>query len=80
MPWSLPALAARRMVMSPRLSPDGHLLAGTVQGDTNATSDIWVIDLDRHTERRLSYEPGHNGSATWSPDGKYVAYACEAGV
>ena len=69
-----------RIVMSPRLSPDGRLVAGTVAGDTNATSDVWVIDLDRRTERRLTYEPGHNGAAVWSRDGRYLVYACEAGI
>jgi Tol biopolymer transport system component len=69
-----------RLLIGPRLSPNGRLVVGAAQGDGNVSLDLWVVDLDRHSERRLTYEPGINNSPEWSPDGKSIVYSCDAGV
>ena len=64
----------RGALFGPRLSPDGRL-AVAARGSPS-DSDLWVYDLARGTERRLTFEPGVDGFATWSPDGQHVVYRC----
>jgi TolB protein len=51
----------------PRWSPDGRRLAVLKQGQ------VWVMQGDGSGQRRLSTRPA--GGASWSPDGKWVAFA-----
>jgi eukaryotic-like serine/threonine-protein kinase len=36
--------------------------------------DVWVFDLSRGTETRLTFDIDGEGTATWSPDGHRVVY------
>ncbi len=55
------------------LSPDGSRVAeGRV--DDHGVWAVWMLDLERGTNTRLSFEAG-GGSATWSPDGKEIVFA-----
>jgi len=59
------------------LSPDGSRVAeGRV--DDHGTWAVWMLDLERGTNTRLSFEGG-GGSATWSPDGGQIVYAPSGG-
>ena len=53
------------------LSPDGTRVA--LIGGTNGSADLWISDLERGTQARLT-----NGQSafnpTWSRDGKLIAY------
>jgi TolB protein len=51
----------------PRWSPDGRQLAVLHKGQ------IWVMKADGTGQRRLSTRPA--GGASWSPDGKWIAFA-----
>jgi hypothetical protein len=53
-----------------RLSPDGRRLA-FVQG--GATDDIGLLDLERGTSRRLTFQ-GSNSYPVWTPDGARVVF------
>ena len=53
-----------------RISPDGRRLA-FVQG--GATDDIWLLDLERGTSRRLTFR-GSNSYPVWTPDGARVVF------
>ena len=55
-----------------RLSPDGTRMV-FVMGDLNARQ-IWVADLARQTESRLTFQAREVARPVWSPDGKQVAY------
>jgi eukaryotic-like serine/threonine-protein kinase len=57
---------------SPRLSPDGTrvILTATVGGNT----DLWMYELGRETERRLTSDPAWDGHAVWSPEGDRIAF------
>jgi Tol biopolymer transport system component len=59
----------------PTLSPDGTMLAVERRdSDSNAT-DLWTVDLARAAFSRLTTSPGFEDVATWSPDGRRIAYA-----
>ncbi len=66
-PWSLP-----------RLSPDGRRVA-VVRERPDARSDLWLLDLERGTPTRLTFQPARYWPAAWSPDGKQLAYAADTG-
>jgi serine/threonine protein kinase len=55
------------------LSPDGTRVA---EGRTDAqgTWGVWMLDLARGANTRLSFEGG-GGSGTWSPDGTQIVFA-----
>ena len=65
---------------SPDLSPDGRSLvmslATTGQG---SLGNVWVRDLVRGVQTRLSFEGGAEWDATWSADGTHVAYTADDG-
>lgn len=54
-------------------SPDGTtVLYGA--GDHEGHGDIWVVGLDGRPERRIVSTIGNDLGATWSPDGRSIAY------
>jgi serine/threonine protein kinase len=57
------------------LSRDGRRLVEmrTVEGN----SDVWLIDIDRGTRRRLTHDPARDAVPVWSPDGRDIFYASE---
>jgi Tol biopolymer transport system component/predicted Ser/Thr protein kinase len=59
------------------LSPDGTRVAEG-RMDDRGTWVVWMLDLARGTNTRLSFDAG-GGSATWSPDGTQVVYAPAGG-
>ena len=67
-----PLSAPPRPYRMPRISPDGRRIS---LGGVDA--DIWVYDLSRDTLTRLTFLGGN--TAVWSPDGKHVAFASNAG-
>ena len=56
---------------SVRLSPDGTRLA-TEAGDAN--SEIWINELKRQVNTRLTFGSGASSTPVWSPDGRWIAY------
>jgi eukaryotic-like serine/threonine-protein kinase len=57
-----------------RLSPDGRRLAVTLNEESQAGSDIWIIDLAIGSRTRLTFDQRAAGPV-WSPDGRKIAYA-----
>ena len=54
----------------PKLSPDGRRLALTVLRGGNW--DIWVFDLERGGETRLTFSEADDTEQIWSPDGQLI--------
>jgi Tol biopolymer transport system component len=62
----------------PALSPRGDRLAFSL-GDARANNfDIWVRDLSRGVNSRLTFGAGDEFSPTWSPDGSRIVFAADA--
>jgi serine/threonine-protein kinase len=55
-----------------RVSPDGNRLAMEV--DDSENTDIWIHDLVRNTQTRLTFDPGPDRFPTWTPDGRRVVF------
>ena len=59
-------------------SPDGRYVAYTEmrwEGEKDPrNTDIWVADATSKSVTRLTFEPGEDGSAQWSPDGKWIYF------
>jgi len=54
-----------------RISPDGKRAAALTTGGSH---EIWILDLDRGTRARFTFEYTSDGMA-WSADGKYLYYS-----
>ncbi len=57
---------------NPALSPDGRHLAVSV--GSPGKRGIWVFDLRRGTESRLTFNPADNTNPTWSADGQHILF------
>jgi Tol biopolymer transport system component len=62
----------------PRLSPDGRYVAAQIADGPQ--SDIYVFDVNKGSDRRLTFEPGADSAPVWSADGKYIVYRCGLAV
>jgi Tol biopolymer transport system component len=60
---------------NPALSPDGTRLAVTIFSGLQGTGDIWVFDLKRGTNTRLTFGPALQQTPVWTPDGKTIFYS-----
>jgi len=61
------------------LSPDGQRIAFAL-GDAQGNRDIWVRDVARGTNTKLTFDPRPDESPVWSPDGTRIAFAAKRGA
>ncbi|HEX5131173.1 MAG TPA: protein kinase, partial [Candidatus Krumholzibacteria bacterium] len=57
-----------------RFSPDGRSLLTGIFSGVGGTADLWLLDIERGTRTRLTFDPGHENGAAWSPDGTRIAF------
>jgi Tol biopolymer transport system component len=60
--------------ISPKLSPDGKRVAVYRTTGLGTPGDIWVFDLSRNTQTRLTFDPADDSDPLWSPDGSHIAF------
>jgi serine/threonine protein kinase len=58
---------------NPALSPDGKWMA-IDRRDAQGRRDLWLFDLNRGTNTRLTFDPADELDPVWSPDGKQIAF------
>jgi Tol biopolymer transport system component/predicted Ser/Thr protein kinase len=61
----------------PALSPRGDRLAFDMADTRANNADVWVRDLARGVNSRLTFSPVDEFAPTWSPDGSRIAYAVD---
>jgi serine/threonine protein kinase len=52
-------------------SPDFRRVATTMLDDSG-NLDIWIVDTERGARTRFTFDPGPDGTPTWSSDGKWL--------
>ncbi|MCA1601508.1 MAG: hypothetical protein LC776_07670, partial [Acidobacteria bacterium] len=71
----LVALTALGGYLAPALSPDEKRVAvSRVDLQTGTASDIWLIDLERGTQIRLTSDPASDSFPAWSPGGERITF------
>ena len=77
-PFDVTALLKIARISEPQLSPDGKLVAFTVQKvdvDQNTKpKQIWVVPSDGGAAQQLTHEGSVNERPRWSPDSKSIAF------
>ena len=58
---------------SPKISPDGKLIAFSAAYDGN--TDVYVMPIEGGAPRRLTFHPGTDVVNGWSADGQRVLFA-----
>jgi eukaryotic-like serine/threonine-protein kinase len=61
-----------------KLSPRADRIALEIDNGAGA-HDIWVFDIARAVQTRLTFGPVENDAPVWSPDGKWIVYTAVAG-
>jgi Tol biopolymer transport system component len=57
-----------------RLSPDEQRLAFTQVDAVTNTQDIWLVETARGVPTRFTFDPLHDLSPIWSPDGRRIMF------
>jgi len=64
----------------PRFSPDGHrIIAEKIDGD-DRNVDLWLYDIARGSETRLTSNAAPDVRAAWSPDGRQIVFSSRRGT
>lgn len=58
----------------PALSPDGHYLAFSWQGEKGDSWDVYVMGISGNEPLRLTDHPGVDVGAAWSPNEQHIAF------
>jgi dipeptidyl aminopeptidase/acylaminoacyl peptidase len=82
-PFDVNALLELKRIGDPQISPDGKLVAFTVQSVDVAANkkpvQVWIVPLEGGTPRQITQEGLANQRPRWSPDSKRISYVSDRG-
>ncbi|ULQ58146.1 S9 family peptidase [Flavihumibacter rivuli] len=68
---------------SPQVSPDGEWVIYELRSADSLkdkfTKDLWMVSWDGKQQVQLTYDPGNEGNALFSPDGRYISFIASRG-
>jgi Tol biopolymer transport system component len=64
----------------PRFSPDGLRVAYGLTGGNDGESDLWVLDLARGAQTRVTFGGNNKYYPTWTPDGTRLVHSDGSGA
>ncbi len=56
------------------ISPAGTHVAVGVTSDSDDQEDIWILELERDTLTRLTFDEARDSTPIWSPDGEWITF------
>ena len=65
--------------MNPLWSPRGDLIAFVQFPQKGETSHIWIMDPQGGNKAQLTTDNTGHSTPSWSPDGEWIIYRCDAG-
>jgi serine/threonine protein kinase len=68
-----------RSINSFSVSPDLKRLAIERPADSGSGTDLWLVDLERGSESRFTFDASLNSSPVWSGDGARIAFESNRG-
>jgi serine/threonine protein kinase/Tol biopolymer transport system component len=74
----LGSVGAPGNVRTPSISPDEKKVAFT-RLTSSGTADLWLWDLIRGTDTRLTSDSSFNVGPSWAPDGKHIVFRSNRG-
>ena len=74
-----PASAHERGFVRGDISPAGTHVAYAIADTSDGQEDIWILELERDTLTRLTFDEAKDTIPIWSPDGQWITFASERG-
>ena len=71
----LRSVGAPADLINHRISPDGQQVAVSVLDSSVVNYQLWLLDVFRDNETRLTFGPHRSRNPTWAPDGKTIVFS-----
>ena len=68
------AITGPGLFFTPRLSHDGGRVAVDRSNEADGQGDLWIHDLSRSVQARLTYQPENESGPSWSKDDRRIYY------
>jgi len=73
----LETVGTAAVMQAPALSPDGKTVAVDRLDPATGGYDLWLYDLERHSDSRFTFDARNDMYPVWSPDGAVVLFASD---